>query len=691
MVTKLCEVCSKVDMELLTHQLHPCRNPLPCLYPPYKRRDETYLVLGSVDEIKSRRSTCDLCRLIAEALDKEPSDLGGTCRITENEEYCSFTLPRNVEARDPGVTHFHLTQASVIFDTSIPDDLFGPPLPWVVKEWDDRRPRYILHFQIKGGRDSEAIDLTAASMQPDRGVLDIIGGRYVGPQLNPQLIEGDGQPTFVIDVIQSCLVESPSRCRYVALSYVWGTATVFKHLLENTQDLRKPGSLRSLPIPTTIRDAITLVRLIGERYLWVDSLCIVQNDQRMQQEEIMRMGTIYSGALFTIIAAAGDHADTGLPGVERGSREQTQKTLKFGSCELLTVINILRFQGGIDNTIWASRAWTFQERILSNRLLVFSERQVYWNCRSASLSEERVLEEVQDIDWHRPPFPQSRLSDEYLSWEPLQSVEYCDLYHDLVYNYRQRRLTYQTDILNAFNGVAEILGKRQGDTLFWAIPGSHFSHTLTWEFLGHAKRNNIEVPIFKSDGSKEMVPIPSWSWAAWSGEELIHLNEFLDATKNRVRPVVQFHIVDKNHELVKIEDRSREGNPGHDVRAVAEWEDPQLQEVQLHSTSCIGQLHFWTSLANVRAVRREWIDGARRVDYFLNPDPDFRANTNTTEYIEVVRQQDFIVVAGRGTRKLILLAVEWRDGVVYRVGKTEVEEAHWLAIENRQWRLITMG
>ena len=206
-----------------------------------------------------------------------------------------------------------------------------------------------------------------ACTQTEQEVLDTIGGRYVSTQVNAQLLrawlhqcetehgevrmpslrlpveknrEAALQPTFVVDVMQSCLVDTPSQCRYVALSYVWGTAPVFRHFLENTQDLRETGSLQSLPIPATIRDTITLVHAIGEHYIWVESLCIIQDDLMMQRAEIMGMGSIYSRALFTIIAAAGDHANSGLPGVARGSREQVQKIFKIADCELLNVIDI---------------------------------------------------------------------------------------------------------------------------------------------------------------------------------------------------------------------------------------------------------------------------------------------------------------------------------------------------------------
>ena len=213
----------------------------------------------------------------------------------------------------------------------------------------------------------EAGDRTVTLPQTEQEFLDTIGGRYVSTQVNVQLLrawlhqcesehgevcmpslrlpveknrEAALQPTFVVDVMQSCLVDTPSQCRYVALSYVWGTAPVFRHFLENTQDLRETGSLQSLPIPATIRDTITLVHAIGEHYIWVESLCIIQDDLMMQRAEIMGMGSIYSRALFTIIAAAGDHANSGLPGVARGSREQVQKIFKIADCELLNVIDI---------------------------------------------------------------------------------------------------------------------------------------------------------------------------------------------------------------------------------------------------------------------------------------------------------------------------------------------------------------
>jgi hypothetical protein len=234
----------------------------------------------------------------------------------------------------------------------------------------------------------------AACPNQEREIVDMIGGRYMSAQVDMDIIRAwlhhcenshgkdckpslwyPFQPTFLIDVVDSCLVNAPSECRYITLSYVWGTGAVFKHLQENSTSLRSPGVLNSLPIPMTIRDAMTVVHAIKEHYLWVDSICIIQNNLQMQQTEISRMGSIYSNALFTIIGASGDNANSGLPGVRHGTCEQLQRVVKLASGEVLLGIDFR--PGSIDDTIWGKRAWTFQEWVLSTRVLIFTDNQVF--------------------------------------------------------------------------------------------------------------------------------------------------------------------------------------------------------------------------------------------------------------------------------------------------------------------------
>ncbi len=126
-----------------------------------------------------------------------------------------------------------------------------------------------------------------------------------------------------VDVVRNCLVEKQEPARFVALSYVWGSVTNFKLTKANRPELMLPGALKRVDrrLPTTIRNAITLVQSLNLRYLWVDSLCLLQNDPGDLEQGVGVMDQIYEHAWLTIIAAHGHDANAGLPGMESTYRE----------------------------------------------------------------------------------------------------------------------------------------------------------------------------------------------------------------------------------------------------------------------------------------------------------------------------------------------------------------------------------
>jgi hypothetical protein len=130
----------------------------------------------------------------------------------------------------------------------------------------------------------------------------------------------------LIDVVSECLVEIQSPCRYLALSYVWGGVPNFRLTTSNKSSLMQTGTLRNIrdKLPRTIRQAIDLVKAIKERFLWIDALCLMQNDQMDMQNGVGVMDLIYERAIMTIVAASGDNANAGLPGVRNGNRFITQ-------------------------------------------------------------------------------------------------------------------------------------------------------------------------------------------------------------------------------------------------------------------------------------------------------------------------------------------------------------------------------
>ncbi|KAF7922448.1 uncharacterized protein EAE98_007974 [Botrytis deweyae] len=122
----------------------------------------------------------------------------------------------------------------------------------------------------------------------------------------------------VIDVERDKVILAPDHCEFVALSYVWGETTSDLMLCtSNVQQLAEDFSISRMDIPATIKDAMIACEMIGKRYLWVDRLCIVQNESDdIKLAQIERMGDVYSSAFLTIVGACGNDARSGLAGID---------------------------------------------------------------------------------------------------------------------------------------------------------------------------------------------------------------------------------------------------------------------------------------------------------------------------------------------------------------------------------------
>lgn len=171
-----------------------------------------------------------------------------------------------------------------------------------------------------------------------------------------------GMPTGfrVIDTWDRCIVSDPPRqCTYLALSYVWGrTSSVLKLSVANFEEMRQPGTLKRKwqQIPRTIQDAITLTSSLGQRFLWVDSLCIVQDDHHDKNGLIPFMDLIYDRAFFTIVAATGHDSEAGLPGLRKGTRYDTQKIAELEP--ELRVVSPKHLADALELSYYETRGWT---------------------------------------------------------------------------------------------------------------------------------------------------------------------------------------------------------------------------------------------------------------------------------------------------------------------------------------------
>jgi hypothetical protein len=205
------------------------------------------------------------------------------------------------------------------------------------------------------------------------------------------------QQLILINVSEKCLERRdpesfPQGVRYLALSYNWGKVDQLLATTENLDLLSSPNALERpefhTKIPQVIQDAMRSVEGLGESYLWVDALCIVQDDIEEKQKQIAQMGSIYSNALCTIIALAGLDANTRLAGISprRVHVDDLKEPVDHGHL----LISLL-------GSRYMERAWTFQERILSRRCLYFTAYGVWFQCK------RHVVRERFSIPNQNPP------------------------------------------------------------------------------------------------------------------------------------------------------------------------------------------------------------------------------------------------------------------------------------------------
>jgi hypothetical protein len=129
-------------------------------------------------------------------------------------------------------------------------------------------------------------------------------------------------PKFrVIDVENECIVKSNLQERYLTLSYAWGLVPTIRLQRENIDDLMSIGALARIrhQLPHTIRDAIDLVRMLDERYICIDSLCLIEDDPDDLLSGVKAMDITYEACTLTIIAATGTDVNAGLPGLRFNS------------------------------------------------------------------------------------------------------------------------------------------------------------------------------------------------------------------------------------------------------------------------------------------------------------------------------------------------------------------------------------
>jgi hypothetical protein len=292
-------------------------------------------------------------------------------------------------------------------------------------------------------------------------------------------------------------VTNDHRDEYLTLSHCWGSDARAILTTTSLPILQKEITITDLPL--TMQDAITTTRALGFRYLWIDSVCIIQDNASDWERESREMGTIYELSFCTIAATCAEDSGSGF----LKPRSHTTITMACDESRvehghMCITDQPLSDPSHIEEATLNSRGWVLQERLLSRRTLHFAKDQIYWECRHHVAAEDGLLKPNT-----KPRQDQLMGITRSLSERP-STETFILLWLNIIERYSQLKFTFEKDRLPALLGLKERLATltdlRYNNGHWFPMPGNAIPRSL----------------LFYVDGKPSMhraLPgCPSWSW-----------------------------------------------------------------------------------------------------------------------------------------------------------------------------------
>jgi hypothetical protein len=325
-------------------------------------------------------------------------------------------------------------------------------------------------------------------------------------------------PTRVIDVgnpgLVRLIVPNSTMGRYVCLSHCWGGHHPLKTTKENLS-----SHLHSIPperIPKTYQDAAEFTRLMGIRYLWIDSLCIIQDSTEDWEQQSALMCSVYENCYVVIAATSAKDATEGfLKTKERGNFEIRGETTANVPYQILGLGVYPHPKNNYDahhGPRWPlyqheaqrwpliSRGWVFQERLLAPRVVHFTSDEILWECRECNVCQCGGFKVADREVWQNKTYFRRIL-------EAGENDGLVAGWQALVENFSSLKLSRDTDKLPAISGLAKKMAQRR--------PGARYLAGLWDDSL---ELDLLWVNLDASLGDGHPMPVdwraPSWSWAS---------------------------------------------------------------------------------------------------------------------------------------------------------------------------------
>lgn len=332
---------------------------------------------------------------------------------------------------------------------------------------------------------------------------------------------------------------------YVALSYCWGPVPQPQKTMKANRDGRKKGFASSV-LPRSLIDAIFVTRALGIRYIWIDSLCIMQDDPVDKKTEIRKMKSVYEGATLTIIAASAELSTDGFLHKRSNPSSDPIGDLPFwtpdgevGRC----YIDRTDYDHSRKDPVH-TRAWTMEEWILSKRRLIFSQQEILWKCRSFRDHDGGVHQRYAGLPAELELFKNTLKrnpvlsGDDAVNTEDLLEAEWQRDWPEVLSQYTRRTVTDGRDRFIAIDGLVQKLCQSLNLHYVAGLFEEDALLGLCWRCPAQKVRE-IEASAVE--------PCPQWSWGKlnyeiWIENNLHRSHPTTDSSVLEIRKLPDGHV-----------------------------------------------------------------------------------------------------------------------------------------------------
>lgn len=439
------------------------------------------------------------------------------------------------------------------------------------------KPHASQHVEVKG----HAAHGTRSLLRESSGSDILISSPFYPTRL---LVLGPADESFVKLIVTKDSKGQDSNCftelkgQYVTLSHCWGNTGQTFCLNEKNLDVFQSKGIPLKELPRTFQDAIHFARLLSQnvKYIWIDSLCIMQNNEGDWLQESTQMYQVYRNSYCNISATSAENSSHGLY-ADRDPQHLWGEEINLNTKELVRsnsqnlpgeaslgnhgalvqrckIVDPSHWERKVESAPVNTRAWVLQERLLAPRVIHFCEGQIAWECREMDASESSI-DGIADVELKFGEIREqgrirlkSLVAQEYgqRSASPTDGNTAKQAHQNwnlITERFSKTNLTQAKDKLIALAGIAEQMHSQIAAPYVAGLwQSTYFASQLLWRV-----EPLFQSPRFFHPSSRPATyRAPSFSWASIDAPQGIRCGEIQEEEKLLIK-VIQVEVRPEEH------------------------------------------------------------------------------------------------------------------------------------------------